>query len=954
MKKLLCFAMAAACLTTARAAISVTSTGSTVYAFVTTPVAAEFSTGVLNGDGSTYTTTNALDTDVNLKDASTITRTLPTSTTLPPSSFSGGFRHNNNTTGGGYFLQSRPTTDGTNAANLLRATLQNDSGSTISSLQIRYAFNLFSFNGLDELPGFRVYYSLTGTAGTWQLIPGLSDNTNAGTHTATVSIGSWANGATMYLLWADDNSGAGGTDASYTIDDFFVAPGGVTLPLTVSLVSPTNGAVFAAPANVTVSAVTGGTAPASSVTFYTNGVAYAVVTSSPYNAPLSNLTTGTYAIHAKATNATEIAFSATNTITVRPAAVSYTGGTIAEDFNSMGTAGTLTPIGWYVSAAPPINSLTVTPDDGSTAPSSAILGFNYGTIADSDRALGTAPTGAERNMAVRIQNNTSSNIVSFDIHFDGEVWRNYTNPVVTGVLSNLVSFDQGATWIPTELTFTQPFPSAEPASAINGNDPANRTADIHGTITPPTPIAPGGVIHIRWWDANEGGTDGGLGIDNFSFTASFGVFTPYVLITNPTNGQTFAAGSSITINATAAMANTVTNVTFFRDGGILITNDATAPFSGVYSNATVGTHTLTATAQDSAGNSVSTTNVITITVNPNVPPSITVTNPADTSFLIGANISNFVSAVDSDGTIARVDYYVDGVLAYTDATPAKFEYCDALRGTHVISAIAVDNLGATGSNGVTITITNPPGATVLLTNGLTWKYLDDTTDPGATWRQSAFNDSGWSNGVAEIGFGDSAQDRPERTVARRNIGTTTNITLYFRRVLSVGDLSAFNGIALKLMADDGAVVYFNDVEVYRTTNMPSGAITHTTLADALAPDDGAGYYWSTNLPTSALSAGNNIIAVEVHQDGIGSSDISFDLMLWGVTAGGPQLTIQQTDSTHALVSWPVSAGSATLQYKTDLSAAGWTDIPGPYPSSGGFFSTNIVTSGTTRFFTLRQ
>jgi hypothetical protein len=952
MKKLLLFVVTAACLTSARAAISVGPTGSIIYNFNSTPTAEEFSTGVLNGDGATYTDTGGLDAGVNTRAASTITRMLPTSTTIPPSTFSGGFRHNNNTTQG-FFIQSRPTTDGTNAANVLLATLTNSSGAAISSLTITYAFNSFSINAGDEVPGFRVYYSLDGLAGSWQPISGLSDNTTIGTHSVTVPIGTWADATTMYLLWADDNSGTGGTDSSYTIDDFQVVPGNVVIPLSVTLVTPTNGAVFVEPANVPVTANSGGSTPASSVTFYTNGVQYAVLTGAPFNAPLSGLAPGTYAIYAKATNATEVAFSSTNTITVRPQYVSYTGGTLTQNFDIMGSAGAFTPIGWYVSAAPPINSIAVTPDDGSTGASGAILGFNYGTTGDGERALGTAPTGADRNMAVRIQNNTSSNIVSFTLLYDGEVWRNYTNDV-DGWLTNYVSVD-GTTWIETGFNFQQVNGRAQPQGAVNGNDPANRTADIGGVVTLPSPVVPGGILYIRWEDHNGGGvTDGGLAIDNVRFTASFGQFTSFVVITSPTNGQSFAQGAPITITANAAMANPITNVNFLRDGGTLISNDTTAPYSVVYSNASVGAHTLVVNAQDSLGNNVTATNIINITVNPNVPPTITVTNPADTSFLVGANITNFVVAADSDGTIARVDYYVDGVLVYTDATPNKFEYCDALAGTHVISAIAVDNLGLTASNGVTFNVLNPSGVTLLATNGATWKYLDDTTDPGPTWNQVGFNDSGWSNGVAELGFGDNAQDRPERTVVRRFVGTTTNITYYFRRTFVVSNLASFSEVQLKLLADDGAVVYLNGLEVYRTTNMTVTPVTHATFADDTAPDDGAGYFWSTNLSSSLLVPGTNLVAVEVHQENIGSSDVSFDLMLWGGTGAGPRLTIAPTDATHARVSWPLSAATFTLQTNPDLTTSNWVNVPGPYPISGTSFSTNVTTSGTKLFFRLKQ
>jgi len=946
--------MTVASLTTARAAISVGPSGSPVYNFNTTPTAGEFSTGVLNGDGATYNSTASLDAGVNTRAASTITRTLPTSATLPPSTFSGGFRHNNNASG--LFIQSRPTTDATNAANVLLATLTNETAAAVDTITVSYTFNLFSFNANDEVPGFRVYYSLTGNAGSWQLIPGLSDNTNAGTHTATFSIGTWAQDATMYLLWADDNSGTGGTDASYTIDDFVVLPGSVTLPLSVALTSPTNGAVFAAPANVTVSASTSGSTPASSVTFYTNNVAYAVVTTPPFNAPLANLPAGTYAIHAKATNATEVAFSGTNTITVRLGVVSYSGGDLEEDFDGMTDSGTLTPIGWYVGAALPANSIYVTVGDGSAGPSGSVLGWNYGLTSDSDRALGTAPTGGDRNIVWRVQNDTSSNIVSITLLYDGEVWRNYTNEV-DGGLTNFVSTDNGASWTATGFDFDQPAAlRVPPPGAVNGNDPANRVADIGGNFALPNPVPPGGVLYIRWQDFNGAGvTDGGLAIDSIRFSAQFDVFQNFVRITSPTNGQAFAAGAPITINAVGAMANPITNIAFFRDGGTLIGNDATAPFSAVYSNATTGMHTLTATAQDSTGASVSTTNVVNITVNPNVPPSVTLTNPADTSFLVGANISNFVSVVDSDGTVTNVDYYVDGVFAYRDATPAKFEYCDALAGTHVISAIAYDNLGAVGSNGVTITVTNPPGVTLLLTNGATWKYLDDTTDPGATWRQLAFNDAGWSNGVAELGFGDSAQDRPERTLVRRFVGTTTNITFYFRHQIEVADPSAFGSVALRLLADDGAVVYINDVEVYRTTNMPAGPVGHTTTTDAVAPDDGAGYHWTTNLASSVLVAGTNIIAVEVHQDSATSSDVSFDLMLWGEGgAAGPALTITRLTDTTAEIAWPDSFTGYSLEYKTDLNAASWTPEPATVTQSGGYYRATVNTASGNKFWRLQK
>ena len=45
-----------------------------------------------------------------------------------------------------------------------------------------------------------------------------------------------------------------------------------------------------------------------------------------------------------------------------------------------------------------------------------------------------------------------------------------------------------------------------------------------------------------------------------------------------------------------------------------------------------------------------------------------------------------------------------------------------------------------------------------------WKYLDNGSNQGTGWRVLGFNDSGWASGPAELGYGDSGQNRPEATV----------------------------------------------------------------------------------------------------------------------------------------------------------------------------------------------
>src|SRR5205823_3373689 len=83
-----------------------------------------------------------------------------------------------------------------------------------------------------------------------------------------------------------------------------------------------------------------------------------------------------------------------------------------------------------------------------------------------------------------------------------------------------------------------------------------------------------------------------------------------------------------------------------------------------------------------------------------------------------------------------------------------------------------------------------------------------------------------------------------------------------------------------LQRDDGAVLYLNGAEIGRN-NMPGGAITYQTHASTTANDDG-GATFTTLLPSGVLREGQNVFAVEIHQDLGNSSDIWFDLSLVGI------------------------------------------------------------------------
>ncbi len=157
----------------------------------------------------------------------------------------------------------------------------------------------------------------------------------------------------------------------------------------------------------------------------------------------------------------------------------------------------------------------------------------------------------------------------------------------------------------------------------------------------------------------------------------------------------------------------------------------------------------------------------------------------------------------------------------------------------------------------------------LVAKNSTWKYLDNGSNQGTSWKSLAFDDSSWKNGATQIGYGDG----DETTVSGNNI-----ITTYFRKSFNVTDPSQLTSLNLELIRDDGAVVYVNGTEVVRT-NMPAGSISYNTLANAYASPPEENYYNSFNIPTGVLVAGTNIITVEVHQATSDSLDMSFNLGL---------------------------------------------------------------------------
>jgi hypothetical protein len=182
---------------------------------------------------------------------------------------------------------------------------------------------------------------------------------------------------------------------------------------------------------------------------------------------------------------------------------------------------------------------------------------------------------------------------------------------------------------------------------------------------------------------------------------------PTVAITSPSQGANFTAPANITLTATASDSDgSVARVDFLRDG-TLLGSDTTSPYSFAWSGVATGTYTLTAQAIDNRG-AVTLSSPVVISVGPpNALPTVALQSPlSGTSFSAPASVRAVATASDPDGTLAKVDFLRNGVVAATVlAPPYEATLSGIPAGTHTLVARATDDRGGiTHSTAATISV----------------------------------------------------------------------------------------------------------------------------------------------------------------------------------------------------------------------------------------------------------
>lgn len=190
------------------------------------------------------------------------------------------------------------------------------------------------------------------------------------------------------------------------------------------------------------------------------------------------------------------------------------------------------------------------------------------------------------------------------------------------------------------------------------------------------------------------------------------------------------------------------------------------------------------------------------------------------------------------------------------------------------------------------------------------------------------NTSGWrptSGNSAQLFYIETAaltnlEGFAKTTLLTGHSATRPYQTYYFRTHFTWSGPLTGVSLSAKMMLDDGAVIYLNGVEVKRI-RVPAGAVTFATRADTGVSD---ATVETIDIPAGALVAGDNVLAVSVHQQSnnaqsatTGSTDIVFGMKLDAtVTTGFPTIPLALNE---------VLPINATLQ-NPDGSFAGWIEL----------------------------
>jgi uncharacterized protein len=195
--------------------------------------------------------------------------------------------------------------------------------------------------------------------------------------------------------------------------------------------------------------------------------------------------------------------------------------TYTQGFDALANTGTTNTFSNNTTIVGLYSSQTVY--EAGTGSSNAGKLYSFGATGSLERALGSVASGSAAPIyGFRFANTGTTDITDFTLAYTGEFWRRAGNTATQKLAFAYQVFASGGTITGTGYTpvTALDYSVTDPGGVLAGGTAPISTASISSTVTVTVPA--GQEIWIRWSDADDGGADHGLAIDNVnaSFTTA--------------------------------------------------------------------------------------------------------------------------------------------------------------------------------------------------------------------------------------------------------------------------------------------------------------------------------------------------------------------------------------------------------------------------------------------------
>lgn len=240
-------------------------------------------------------------------------------------------------------------------------------------------------------------------------------------------------------------------------------------------------------------------------------------------------------------------------------------------------------------------------------------------------------------------------------------------------------------------------------------------------------------------------------------------------------------------------------------------------------------------------------------------------------FINEVQSSNISTIYDHTGdTPDWIEIYNDGAssvnlenygLTDVDSLPLKWTFPPVILGAHNYLLVFASGLDLKEPSLYWETIVEM---------GDEWKYLVPTTEPESSWRNVGFDDGNWLTGKSGFGYG----DEDDSTIIEKTM------SVFIRKRITINNKEDIKQAYLHIDFDDGFVAYLNGIEIARS-NIGMVGIPPAFDQAANNYDHEAAMYQGGTPNTYLIDSinnylveGENILAIQIHNHSLSSSDMT--------------------------------------------------------------------------------